>query len=414
MKEILYRNGRVVDPVNGIDRLGDVAIKDGVFVSAADLSNPDVVDMTGKVLCPGFVDVHVHLRDPGQTHKENLATGTAAAANGGFTSILAMPNTLPAVDSVAIYEDICRRASGSPVHVLQSACITKGRAGIEMADLRALAAAGIPAFSDDGSTTQNTVVMEDAMSLAAELGVPVIDHCENTSLSKPGVMHEGKVSARLGLPGQPRAAEESIVARDIELARKTGCRVHLQHLSSAGSIAMLRQAIQEGLPVSGEATPHHLFLTDEACEKYGTNAKMAPPLREEADCLALIEALQDGTISVIATDHAPHTADEKATGWHKAPFGIVGIEAAVPLCLTGLYHKGILSLTQLVSLFTLGPRKLLNLPIGSMNIGERADITVLDLNAEFSINVNEFKSMGRNCPYDGWKCKGSAKSIISF
>ena len=409
MEDIIYANARVVDPVRGIDCKMDVGVKDGLFAPVESLRSPKTIDLAGKVLCPGFTDVHVHLRYPGQTHKEDIASATAAAANGGFTSVLAMPNTTPAVDSVEIIRDILERSRSMPARVWQACCITKGRLGKELADMENIDA---PAFTDDGSTTQDEALMRRAMEIAARRGIPIIDHCENTSLSKPGVMHEGAVSRELGLPGQPREAEESIVRRDIRLAAETGCRVHLQHLSSAGSVAMLRDAQRSGIAVTGEATPHHLFLTDEACRKFGTNAKMAPPLREESDRLALIEALRDGTVSMVATDHAPHTAEEKAAGWQKAPFGIVGIEAAVPLCLTELYHAGILTLSQTVSLFTAGPRRLLNLPIGSMQIGEPADMTVLDIDIPYTINTASFRSRGRNCPYDGWKCFGKPVATI--
>lgn len=409
MEDIIYINARVVDPMRGLDGKMDVGVSDGLFAPPETLRSPRIVDLTGKVLCPGFTDVHVHLRYPGQTHKEDIASGTAAAANGGFTSVLAMPNTTPAVDSEEIIKDIIERSQNMPARVWQSCCITKGRLGKELADIKHIDA---PAFTDDGSTTQDENLMRRAMEIAASRRIPIIDHCENTSLSKPGVMHEGAVSKSLGLPGQPREAEESIVRRDIQLASETGCRVHLQHLSSAGSVALLRAARQRGIDISGEATPHHLFLTDEACRRFGVNAKMAPPLREESDRLALIEGLRDGTITIVATDHAPHTAEEKATGWLKAPFGIVGIETAVPLCLTELYHTGIMTLPQVVSLFTAGPRHLLNLPIGSIQQGEPADMTILDIEVPHVIDVSSFRSRGRNCPYNGWKCHGKPVGTI--
>jgi len=409
MEEVIFTNARVVDPVSGIDGKIDIGVRNGVFAPPETLRSPRKVDLTGKVLCPGFTDVHVHLRYPGQTHKEDIASATAAAANGGFTSVLAMPNTAPAVDSQAIIQDILERSRSMPARVWQSCCITKGRLGKELADIEHIEA---PAFTDDGSTPQDENLMRRAMEITAKRCIPIIDHCENTSISKPGVMHEGVVSRELGLPGQPREAEESIVRRDIRLASETGCRVHLQHLSSAGSVAMLRDARRQGIDISGEATPHHLFLTDEACRIHGVNAKMAPPLREESDRLALIEGLRDGTISMIATDHAPHTAEEKAAGWLKAPFGIVGIEAVIPLCLTRLYHEGILTLLQFVSLFTCGPRALLNLPIGSMQPGEPADMTILDINIPNTIDVSSFRSRGRNCPYDGLRCYGKPVATI--
>ncbi len=409
MEEIIFTNARVVDPGRGIDGKIDIGVRDGVFAPPETLRTPRKVDLTGKVLCPGFTDVHVHLRYPGQTHKEDIASGTAAAANGGFTSVLAMPNTSPAVDSQEIIQDILERSRSMPARVWQSCCITKGRLGKELADIEHIEA---PAFTDDGSTPQDENLMRRAMEIAAKRCIPIIDHCENTSISKPGVMHEGDVSRELGLPGQPREAEESIVRRDIRLAAETECRVHLQHLSSAGSVAMLRNARRQGIDISGEATPHHLFLTDKACRIHGVNAKMAPPLREESDRVALIEGLRDGTISMIATDHAPHTAEEKAAGWLKAPFGIVGIEAVIPLCLTILYHQDVLTLLQFVSLFTWGPRVLLNLPIGSIQPGEPADMTILDIDIPNTIDVSTFHSRGRNCPYDGLRCYGKPVATV--
>ncbi len=412
MQEILLVHALVIDPLNDYVGVRDLAIKDGVFACPEELHSPIRLDMRGLVVCPGFTDVHVHLRDPGQTYKEDLKSGTAAAAAGGFTSILAMPNTVPAMDSPEGVRDIHKRAANAPVHVYQAACFSKGRLGQELSPMEALASADTPAFSDDGSTTQSDALMEEAMKRAAALGLPIIDHCEETSISKPGVMHRGFVSMEMELPGQPRVAEEIIVERDINLSRKTGCRVHLQHLSSGGSVKMLREAKRQGVKVTGEATPHHLFLTDEACRKYGTNAKMAPPLREEVDRQALIQALQDGTIEMIATDHAPHTTEEKARDWASAPFGIVGIETVVPLCISRLYHPGLLSLMQLVSLFTVGPRRLLNLPIGSLDIGEPADLTVLDLEKNHTIDTSKFRSRGRNCPYNGWECTGAVHSTF--
>ena len=411
--DFLYKGARVIDPVNGIDEIRDVAVHNGVFAKVDELVEPTVVNMSGKVLCPGFTDVHVHLRDPGQLHKETLETGTAAAAAGGFTSILAMPNTTPAMDTPERIAELMQRAASAPVRVYQSACITKERNGLELSDMEALAKAGVPAFSDDGSTPQQAGLMRQIMEKAAKLGIPVIDHCEDKSLSAGGVMHAGDCARRLGFKGQPRSAEELIVARDIMLAAETGCRLHLQHLSSKGSVAMLHRARTMGIPVSGEATPHHLLLTDKAVETFGPNAKMAPPLREEEDRQALIEAITDGTISVIATDHAPHTQEEKGKGMENAPFGIVGIEVAIPLCLTELYHKGLITLPKLVSLFTAGPRELLNLPLGAMNYGEKADMTILDLEQDFTVNTSDFLSKGRNCPYQGWHCKGKAYSILN-
>jgi len=407
MSETLLTGARVVDPATGTDCIKDIGICDGKFATPESLASPHVIDLCGKVACPGFIDLHVHLRDPGQTWKEDLDSGSQAACHGGFTTVLAMPNTVPAMDTVERFQALMARTTHLPVHVLQSVCITEGRMGVRLADLRALAQAGAPAFTDDGSTTQDISLMRQAMTIAAELDLPVIDHCENTALSKPGVMHEGAVSRRLGLRGQPRLAEESIVERDLQLAEETGCRIHLQHLSSGGSVELLRQARAKGVRATGEATPHHLFLTDEACLKWGTNTKMAPPLREESDRQALIGGIQAGVITAIATDHAPHTAEEKAQSWDKAPFGIVGIEAVVPLCLTELVHRNLLSLSALAALFTTGPAAILGLPLGTLAIGAPADLTILDLEKKYTLHTADFVSRGKNCPYEGWQCCGA-------
>ncbi len=412
-QDMVLCGARVVDPVNGVDEVREVGICGGRFAALESLVSPRRVDVRGLVLAPGFIDLHVHLREPGQTHKEDIGSATRAAAAGGFTTVLAMPNTAPAIDSAAGVRAVRQGAAErGAVHVLQAGALTLGRAGKELADYAAMQAAGAPALTDDGSTPQDSAVMRAAMRAAAALRLPVIDHCEDFRLSKPGVMHGGAVAARLRLPGQPRAAEETIVARDIALARETGCRVHLQHLSAAGSVQMLRAARREGLPVSGEVTPHHLFLTDAAAAVYGVNAKMAPPLREESDRQALLAGVLDGTISCVATDHAPHAEAEKAAGWLEAPFGIVGLEAAVALCLTGLYHTGFLSLRRLVSLFTEGQRELLGLPVGAMTIGAVADVTVLDLDAPHCLKVAEFASRSHNCPYDGWACRGNVVGVF--
>ncbi len=332
---ILLTGARVVNTERYIDKIQNIGIENGRFNShpARDAVR---VDCTGKVISPGFIDMHVHLRDPGQTWKETLETGTAAAAHGGFTTILAMPNTDPPMDTPERLTAFLQRAKNAPVHVLQSACITKGRAGKELADLPALAAAGAPAFTDDGSTTQDPDLMREAMKIAADLRKPIIDHCELTALSKPGVMHDGDVAKALGLPGQPYEAEEYIVLRDILLSQETGCTVHLQHLSSRRSVLAISSAVHHLLHVTGELTPHHMLLTDEACRIWGTNAKMAPPLRTERDRQCLLAFVGRPSLPVIAADHAPHTAEEKAKGWTDAPFGIVGIEASVPLVFTEL------------------------------------------------------------------------------
>ena len=418
-QRVILAGGRVVDPSRNIDKIQDIGICNGMIVPPETIPDAKREDMSGKVVAPGFIDVHVHLREPGQTYKEDIDTGTAAAAAGGFTTVVSMPNTVPAMDTaerVAEFMELV--AQKANVRVLPAGAITIGRKGEVAANVEELVQAGCPVLSDDGSTPQSAGLMRSIMHVAAEIGVPIVDHCEDFSLSKPGVLHDGKVARKLGLPGQPRSAEEVIVARDLILAKETGCHLHLQHLSSKGSVELLRQAKQEGLNVTAEVTPHHLFLTDDACLGFGANAKMAPPLREEEDRQALIEALKDGTIDMIATDHAPHSAEEKAMGWDKAPFGIIGLETAVPLCLTYLYQANILNLGELVSKFTVGPAKLLasfcskvGQKLGTLEEGSTGGVTILDLNASYVIDVQSFKSKSRNCPYDGMVCRGGVMGV---
>jgi len=413
--ELLLRHLNIVDPANGREeRDGDLAICDGILVEPSALSpQAEVQDCRGLTATPGFIDLHVHLREPGQTYKDDLLTTTAAAAHGGFTTVLAMPNTVPAIDSLEHFAPLRERLPLAPVKVFQACALTKGRQGLELAEISALAASGVfPAFSDDGSTPQDPMLMRRAMEMLAAAKLPVIDHCELLALSKPGVMHRGTVSAELGLPGQPREAEENIVRRDIGFCAETGCRLHLQHLSSAGSVALLREARRRGLPVTGEATPHHLQFTDEAVRQFGSNAKMAPPLREESDRQALLEGIADGTITVIATDHAPHTAEEKAAGMLKAPFGIIGLEAAFPVCLTQLWDSGLVSLSRLISLFTSGPASVLGLAAGTLSLGAPADVTLLDLAVRRPLEVSRFHSRSRNCPYDGLVCRGRVVQVF--
>ncbi len=414
--EWILTGGRVIDPSRGVDGYHDVCIKDGRIASESELSSPVRLDMSGKVLAPGFIDVHVHLREPGQTHKDDIATGTAAAKAGGFTTIVAMPNTIPAPDTPEHVEAILALiAQKACVRVALAGALTLGREGMTETDAAALRKAGCPLLSDDGSTPQSAGLMKRIMIAVAEAGLPVVDHCEDMSLSKPGLLHDGSVARKLGLPGQPRSAEELIVARDLLLAGETGCHIHLQHLSSAGSVDLIRWAKDRGIKVTAETTPHHLCLTHEACLEFGTNAKMAPPLREEEDRLALIRGIEDGTIDMIATDHAPHTTQEKNQEWSKAPFGIVGLETAVPLCLDRLVHTGCMSIAKLIERFTTGPAKLLGnlgVDLATLKIGAPAEITILDLDATHTVNVADFASKSTNCPYDGLVLKGKVVKTI--
>jgi dihydroorotase len=410
----VLKGARCVDPERGIDCLADVVVVDGRIAEGTDVpSDADVIDVSGLVVAPGFIDLHVHLREPGQTHKETIATGTRAAAAGGFSAVVAMPNTSPPIDSPALLEDVQGRAAESAaVRVLQTAAISVGRQGAALTDAAALRAAGAVALTDDGTCLQNAGLMMKALRQAAEAGIPVIEHCEDAGVAAGGLLHQGEAAERLKLPGQPSAGEVLIAARDLVLSRETHWPIHLQHISARATVELARFAREHDIPLTTEVTPHHLLLTDTACLKYGTNAKMNPPLRSEDDRKALVAGLCDGTITAIATDHAPHTADEKAKGWADAPFGIVGLEAAVPLCLTHLYHTGLMSLADLIAAFTSGPRNILGLPYGTLEPGAPADIVVLDLETEHDICVDRFQSMGRNCPYDGMACKGRSVALM--
>ena len=397
MSEILIRGARVVDPSQSLDAVQSIAIRDGRLVDPSSLEHPLTLDLPGKTIPPGLIDLHVHLREPGQTHKETIASATAAAAAGGFTTVLAMPNTLPPPDTAEHVQLIRQLVDDhAAVNVLLSGCLSQNRAGKAPTHAAELRDAGCVALSDDGSTPQSEAVIRDIMTQAAKLNLPVIDHCENLALSKPGVMHQGRIAQLLHLPGQPREAELSIVRRDLRLAAETGCHIHLQHLSCRESVELLAQAQSHGVHATAEVTPHHLLLTDADCLRYGTLAKMAPPLREEQDRQALITALRDGVISVLATDHAPHTAQEKAQGWLKAPFGIIGIQQVVPRLTTG--PASLLAATS--------PQ------LGTLRLGAPARLTILDLNATHTLTPEASLSRSTNAPWFGRSCRGAVIGII--
>ena len=409
-QNILLKGGRVVDPGRNIDQVMDLGISNGVFVDPADLQSPEVVDVTGMVVTPGFIDVHVHLRQPGNTAAETIATGTLAAAAGGFTSIVAMPNTNPPADTAGAIEYLrSQTAQKGCVRVLPCGCLTKGRQGKEMAGIGGLASAGVVAFSDDGGCVQDHALMRHLAEYIRSFGLPILDHCENDCLAAGGVMHEGKWSVLLGMKGYSSAAEELIVARDVILSRMTGAKFHLQHLSSKESIRMLADARRERLPITGEVTPHHIALTDECIKTYDTNYKMNPPLRTEADRKALIDGLASGVITVIATDHAPHTSTAKQVEFDDAPFGVVGLETALPVCLTILYHGGVLTMPQLISKFTTGPAEVLGIKRYDLRNGNPADVTVFDPDTAFTVDPEKFRSKSRNTPFAGCTYKGVIK-----
>lgn len=408
------RGGRVIDPATGRDEVGDVFIADGRFVGSP-VGGALEVDAGGLVVCPGFIDMHVHLREPGQGAKETIATGTRAAAAGGFTSVVAMPNTQPVADHPGIIAWMQERAASSGVvNVFTTGAITMGSQGAELAPIGAMAAAGIVAVTDDGRCVQSHEVMRRAAEYCGMFGLPVLDHCQDASLAgADALVHEGTWSSLLGLSGWPRMAEEIIVARDALLAETTGTAIHCQHLSAAGSVRIVREARSRGVPLSAEVCPHHIALTDESVRGYDTNFKMNPPLREESDIEALLAGIADGTIGILATDHAPHAAYEKEVEFAAAPFGIVGLETAVGIfCDILLHRRAVIDLPRLVAMLTVNPARLLRLDRGTLSIGAPGDVTILDPSREWVVDRAAFASKARNTPFHGRELKGRAVRTI--
>jgi len=408
----LIRHGRVIDPANGVDAVQDVLIADGkierVGTSVTAPPGAEVLDATGKVVCPGFIDIHVHLREPGHEYKETVATGTRAAAAGGFTAVACMANTHPVNDNGAVTDYILAKAKvEGVVRVHPIGAVTKNLNGEELAELAELAEAGCVAFSDDGRCVMNADLYRRAMEYTLPFGVPVVSHAEDTYLSRGFTMNEGVVSTEIGLPGAPAAAEDVMVARDILLAELTGAHVHIAHLSTAGAVRLVRDGKARGVRVTAEVTPHHLVLTEEAVRGYDPNTKMAPPLRTKRDVETLVEALADGTIDCVATDHAPHALAEKEGEFDHAAFGVVGLETAVAVLLDRLVKPGLLPLPTLVSRLSRDPARLLNLPGGSLAPGAPADVTILDLERKTTVDPARFRSKSRNTPFAGWMLTGA-------
>ncbi len=417
-RPIVVRGGRVVDPSQGIDGVLDVLLEDGK-VSRLDerIEAPDAeeVDAGGLVVTPGLIDIHVHLREPGQEYKETVATGLRSAAAGGFTAVACMANTQPVNDHRAVTELILTEARRHPqARVYPIGAISKGLGGEELAEIGDMVAAGAVAISDDGLPVMNAAFMRRALQYAQHYKVPVIQHAEDLALTGDGVMHEGEWSTRLGLPGIPGVAEDVMVARDLLLTEDTGGRYHVAHLSTGRSLAMVREAKRQGQGVTCEVTPHHLLLTDRevATSGFSTATKMKPPLRPGADVRALLGGLADGTIDAIASDHAPHHPDEKDVQFSVAPFGILGLETTVSLCLDRLVGPGHIDLPRLVYLLSTGPAAALGLPGGSLEPGRAADLTLLDLEREVTVRADGFNSKSRNTPFDGWQLKGAAAGTI--
>jgi dihydroorotase len=408
---MIIRNGRIIDPANGRDEIADLYVSDGKI---ADASHGEVVDATGLVVAPGLIDMHVHLREPGFGWKETIESGARAAAAGGFTTVVCMPNTSPAADSpstIALIKD--RAAAVGCVNVLPTGAISKGLGGEELAPIGSLAQAGVVAITDDGHCVQNNELMRRAVEYARMVGVPVLDHCQDYNLVGNGVVNEGYWSTLLGLPGWPAAGEEVIVARNILLAELCDHQIHCQHISSARSVRLLREARARGVKISGEVCPHHIALTDEAIQNFDTNYKMNPPLRTQADVDALLAGIADGTLEILASDHAPHANFEKEVEFDRAPFGITGVETELGLFVDILVHKTkTIALPQLIAMFTANPARLLNLHAGTLSLGKDADVTLIDPDVEWTFRAAESQSLSRNTPFDGWKLKGRAVRTI--
>ena len=411
MRPLLLRGGRIIDPSQRLDAQGEVLIVDGKIARAGEAgSSPDdaeIIDCTGAIVSPGFVDVHCHLREPGREDVETIATGARAAAAGGFTAVCAMPNTEPVTDNQAAVGFVLRQGlRAEAARVFPIGAISLGQKGDALAEFGEMVGAGAVAVSDDGKPVVSAHLMRTALEYAQTFGIPVIDHCEEPTLAAGGAMNEGLVSARLGLKGIPSEAEEIMAIRDILLARRTGGHVHLAHMSTSGSVELIRWGKERGINVTAEVCPHHLSLTEAAVEGYDTNAKMNPPLRTQADVDALQAAVKDGTIDVIATDHAPHHYDEKEREFADAPNGIVGLETALAVNLTWLVHSQILALPLLVERMSCAPARLFKLPGGTLRKGALADVTVFDPDAEWTVDPSRFASKGRNTPYAGKSLRG--------
>jgi dihydroorotase len=418
--KLLLKNGRVVDPANGRDGAFDVLIENGV-ISRVEKNLPadgaEVLDVgAGAIVCPGLIDAHVHLREPGQEHKETVATGVTSAVAGGFTAVACMPNTDPVNDHAGITQFILKKAAEAQLsHVYPIGAVSLGSKGDQLAELGEQKAAGCIAFTDDGRPVATALLMRRALEYAGMLGVPIIDHCEDPSLKGDGVAHEGYYASSLGLRGIPGVAESLMVERDVSLAELTGGHVHIAHMSARQSLRAVRAGKERGVRVTCEVAPHHFTLTDEALEgppKYDTNLKMNPPLRDAADRDAMVEGIADGTVDLIATDHAPHHADEKMLEFDQAPFGIVGLETAVPLVCERLLHTGRITIARMIELLSVNPARVFNLPGGALTQGAPADVTVIAPDQRVTIHASALRSKSKNTPFDGWELRGAVLATI--
>lgn len=418
-KQVLIKNGRVIDPANSLDQVCDVLIVNGEVEEVGRVNGAvaktveRVIDATGKLVTPGLIDMHVHFREPGDEEEETIASGSAAAVAGGFTSVVCMPNTNPTIENETDIEYVHRKGrQARKTHVYVMGAITKNREGVELAEMGMMAEAGARGFTDDGHGVQDVSVMLRALKYAKMFDCVVAQHCQDDRIAGKGVMNSGYYATILGLPGMDALAEEAMLWRDIQLVRKTEVRYHAQHISTAGSVELIRQAKKDSLPVTCEATPHHLLLTEELCSEYDTNYKVNPPIRRPEDVEAVKEAIAEGLVDALATDHAPHLQSEKELEFLAAPFGIAGIECALGLYIKALIEPKILDWSGLIRLMTVQPAGIIGIDKGTLGRGKQGDVTIIDPEAEWDIDVHKFISKSRNCPYDGWKVKGKVEATI--
>lgn len=412
--KIVIKNGWVIEPSSGFSGKSDIGIENGVISSIGTNLDGDVsIDAEGMVVTPGFVDIHVHFREPGFESKETIATGARAAAHGGVTSVVTMPNTMPPIDNAGMVELVVRRAQDlDGIHIYPAACATKGREGKELTEMADLLQSGAVAVTDDGNDIESSSVLRHVLEYAGMVGIPYLAHCEDESLSEGGAMNEGVASALLGIPGIPREAEETRIERNIRLAKLANAPIHIQHVTTKRGVEIIRQAKREGISVTAETCPHYWMLTDSQIENYNSNMKMNPPLREEEDIQAIIEGLQDGTIDCIATDHAPHTRTEKNVPFQEAPFGIVGLETLLGCVIKGLVNPGYLSIEKAIQLLTKNPANIIKINAGTLRIGVPADITIFNPEEEWVVTEDYFYSKSSNSPFVGTKLCGKVKCTL--
>lgn len=414
--KLLIKGGRIIDPANRIDAVGDVLIADGRIAQCggkiAD-SSAESLDASGKIVCPGLIDIHVHFREPGDDNVENIASGSAAAVAGGFTSVACMPNTRPALDEETHIDFVYRQAAAADLcNVFPVGAITKGRKGEELAEMGQMVRAGAVGFSDDGAPVTQTGTMYRALQYVSMFDRPILQHCEDPDLARGGVMNAGVTATRLGMPGMSPMAEELMIQRDLSLVRETGARYHVCHISTRRAVELVRQAKANGLKVTAEVTPHHLILTETECSSFDTNCKMSPPLRTRADVEACVKGVADGTIDCLATDHAPHAIQQKELEFLDAPFGIIGLESALPVYIRALIDSGALQWPDLIERLTVRPAAILSLNKGTLSVEADADVTVIDPDAAWTIDAAQFASRSRNCPFNGWQVRGRAAATI--